>query len=338
MTSKRYLGNIITDTPTEPTENYEDSAASGVWSLAEAERYTAADLWPRKGNLPPTAFFFGGQASGNVNTIQKLILTSAGNSTDFGDMNDSKAYRSAVGTPTRVVYGGITSNTGLEYITPSSAGNGVTFGDLSRNNAGGAAIGNSTYGLFGPRNSGANYDFERITIASTGNAANYGDLNQEKYNYGGGVNNTTIGLVFGGYNSNSSATTNSIEQKSITSSGASTDFGDLTVARQYPAGACSTTRGVMGGGESSYTDTIDYVTIASSGNATDFGNLTSSRGAMGAASSSTIAVFAGGDTGSVQNNIDQVTIATTGNATDFGDLLEALQGICGVGTRHGGIT
>jgi len=33
--SKRYQGNIITDSPVEPSGNLEDSAASGVWSLSE---------------------------------------------------------------------------------------------------------------------------------------------------------------------------------------------------------------------------------------------------------------------------------------------------------------
>ena len=308
----------------------------GVWSLT-VQMQNVSD-WPVSVS-PALGFFFGGDTgSVNVNTIQKLNLSSAGNTTDFGDMSAIDSLISTVGTSTRIVYGGVTSDTGLEYITPSSAGNGVTFGDLTRGNSGTAAIGNSTYGVFGPRNVGNIYAFERITIASTGNAGGYGDLNVQKSNYGGGVNNTTIGLVFGGYNHVSSATTNSIEQKSISSAGASTDFGDLTVARQYPAGACSSTRGVMGGGTINTVDTIDYVTIASAGNATDFGNLTGTRGVMGAASSSTIAVFAGGQSGSYFNNIEQVTIASTGNATDFGDLLQAVNGICGVGTAHGGLS
>tara|TARA_Y100001972_G_scaffold121611_1_gene165892 strand:+ start:415 stop:1593 length:1179 start_codon:yes stop_codon:yes gene_type:complete len=310
-----------------------------VWAI-NAFGYSAPSN--ASGSVTPAAklgFFFGGYTgSAHVNTIQKLNLSSASNTTDFGDMGASVSYRAAVGTPTRVVYGGITSNTELEYITPSSAGNGTTFGDLSRSNTSTGAIGNLTYGLFGPRNSGAVYDFERITIASTGNATDYGDLNREMYNYGGGINNTTVGLVFGGYDSQTSSVTNRIEQKTITSSGASTDFGDLTVSRQFSAGACSTTRGVMGGGDSSLTNVIDYVTIASSSNATDFGDLTASKRELGAASSTTIAVFAGGRNGSNYDVIDQITIATTGNATDFGDLLQAVYGICGVGTQHGGIS
>ena len=100
MSDKRYLGNIITDTPTEPTENYANSAASGVWSLAEAERYTAAGLWPNAANLAPTAFFNTG--SSNIN-LEKVLIGSLGNTTDFGDMT-LKEGRSGISSSTRGIF------------------------------------------------------------------------------------------------------------------------------------------------------------------------------------------------------------------------------------------
>ena len=58
------------------------------------------------------------------------------------------------------------------------------------------------------------------------------------------------------------------------------DFGDLTVARDFPAGSSNNTRGVFAGGRNPGSNTtIDYITIASTGNATDFGD-TSSVGAV----------------------------------------------------------
>ena len=48
---KRYLGNIITNTPTAPAGENETDAASGVWSLAEALAYRKANLWPTQGNV-----------------------------------------------------------------------------------------------------------------------------------------------------------------------------------------------------------------------------------------------------------------------------------------------
>jgi hypothetical protein len=56
--TKRYLGNIITQNPTAPAGPYETSAASGVWSLAEAFAYSKAGLWPTAGNPEPDAFQF----------------------------------------------------------------------------------------------------------------------------------------------------------------------------------------------------------------------------------------------------------------------------------------
>ena len=289
------------------------------------------------------AMFFGGYStasSANVNHIQQLDMTSSSNATDFGDIASARSYKSAVGTPTRCVAGGFDSTSGevqLEYVNPASAGNSQDFGLLSLANNNAGAFGNSTYGVFAPNNNGAKRDFMRITIASGGNSSDVGDLNLEIYNFGGGISNGTIGLVFGGYDSQAGGVTNAISQKNITSSGISTDFGNLTQARQMLQGSSNSTRGVMGGGGS--TDIIDYVTIASAGNATDFGNLTAVRERVASAASSTKAVFAGGQESSASvDKIDVITIAATSNATDFGDLIAALDGVAGTGTRHGGIS
>ena len=55
--------------------------------------------------------------------------------------------------------------------------------------------------------------------------------------------------------------------------GNTTDFGDLTEARQAMGGCASRTRALqLGGYTSSFEDVIDYEDIATSGNATDFGD------------------------------------------------------------------
>ena len=54
--TKRYLGNIITQNPTAPSGPFENDAAPGVWSLAEALAYSRRlGLWPMAGNAPPHA-------------------------------------------------------------------------------------------------------------------------------------------------------------------------------------------------------------------------------------------------------------------------------------------
>jgi hypothetical protein len=53
MSDKRFLGNIITPTPTAPAGPFQDGAASGTWSLQEAFSYVKAGLWPTAGNQKP---------------------------------------------------------------------------------------------------------------------------------------------------------------------------------------------------------------------------------------------------------------------------------------------
>lgn len=72
---KRYLGNIITDTPTEPAGPYEGSAASGVWSIAEALSYKKADQWPTQGRLPPPVNTVAPVLSGFEYATQTLSVT-----------------------------------------------------------------------------------------------------------------------------------------------------------------------------------------------------------------------------------------------------------------------
>ena len=64
----------------------------------------------------------------------------------------------------------------------------------------------------------------------------------------------------------------------IDTPGNATDFGDLSVSREYTAPATNGTRGTWSGGSDGNGGTnhneIDYITIATTGNATDFGDLT----------------------------------------------------------------
>ena len=50
--TKRYLGNIITQNPTAPADDFANSAAKGVWSLEEQLAYQKVGLWPVPGNFP----------------------------------------------------------------------------------------------------------------------------------------------------------------------------------------------------------------------------------------------------------------------------------------------
>jgi len=119
---------------------------------------------------------------------------------------------------------------------------------------------------------------------------------------------------------------NLIDYVTIASTGNSSDFGDLSIARDSaPTGVTNGTRGAFGGGTggspSANQDVIDYINIASTGNASDFGDLTAGVAYARGNSDGTKGVWAGGDIDSYSNVIEYITISTTGNASDFGDLL-----------------
>ena len=146
--------------------------------------------------------------------------------------------------------------------------------------------------------------------------------------------------VFAGGFLQAGAATNVINYVTTATTGNSTDFGDLTVARQRTCGTSSSVRGVFAGGVdgtiSTLYNVIDYITIASAGNATDFGDLTVARRDLAACSSSLRAVFSGG-TSPGTNVMDFITIASAGNAVDFGDLTAATSGLAGCSNTHGGL-
>ena len=112
---------------------------------------------------------------------------------------------------------------------------------------------------------------------------------------------------------------NTIDYITVSTTGNSTDFGDLTEEKQYPGGCASETRGLFGGGGTpTIINTIDYITIAVLGNAINFGDLAVVKSQVGSTSSSTRGFWWDGAP-SHQNSINYVTHASLGDATDFGD-------------------
>ena len=54
--TQRYLGGIITANPVEPSENFSDSAASGMWTMQEALSFSKAGDWPDPASINPSKF------------------------------------------------------------------------------------------------------------------------------------------------------------------------------------------------------------------------------------------------------------------------------------------
>ena len=59
MAIKDWPGGTITDIPVEPSGNYEDSAASGVWTVDQVSNYVKQDRWPTPGNIDPSKYVEG---------------------------------------------------------------------------------------------------------------------------------------------------------------------------------------------------------------------------------------------------------------------------------------
>lgn len=342
---KRYQGNIITSTPTDPAGPYEDSAANGVWSLAEAFTYTKGGLWPTAGNSALRVYFF---PSSSNNVISSVITNTLGNATDFGDTTQNYQRTTAFSSSTRGLMAagydsGSNNSTTIEYITFATAGNSADFGDttVARNYP--TSCANSTRGVMvGGNTAGAGYTpsnvMDYVTIASIGNATDFGDSTVTRIG-AAGCASTTRGVFAGGLQ-NGTTYLAEIDYITIATTGNATNFGYFqSVDKRYSLAGCSnSTRGVFAGGWNSTVgnfDRIDYVTIATTGNATDFGDLTSAgQPQNGGAATNDRALIAGNSFGAA---IQYITITTTGNAASFGNLLSS-RAVSACSNSHGGLS
>lgn len=163
-----------------------------------------------------------------------------------------------------------------------------------------------------------------ITISTTGNSIDFGDLSSPR-DRGAACASSTRGIIGGGFGQAPTLTpTNLIEFVTISSTGNTTTFGNLSAAKDNLGACSSSTRGIFMGGSPTPAgiNVIEYITIAAAGNAVDFGDLTENQCQQASCSSSTRGFSGAGYSGVPQTNtICFVTISTLGNAADFGDLI-----------------
>ena len=237
-----------------------------------------------------TRGLFSGYAPAGVN-IYYITFASTGDAIDSNaDLTSGRAYTNALSNSTRgVIFGGGGLNT-IEYVTIATLGDAQEFGDMSISGGTVKGCASPVRGLVMGGPSGSYNNIEYITISTTGNAQDYGDLSSTR-SQGGCVSNATRGVYMGGITAPAPAVgTNIMEFVTIASLGNAQDFGDLSRLDSRDGGAaCSSTRGVFGGGDPnapSYpkTNVIDYITIATTGNSSDFGDLTDARNHVNACS------------------------------------------------------
>jgi hypothetical protein len=77
--TERYLGSLITASPTEPSEGYADSTASGVWNVHDPLIFNRASDWPDPTEASPDKFIenlfscFAYTGTGSARTITNGI-------------------------------------------------------------------------------------------------------------------------------------------------------------------------------------------------------------------------------------------------------------------------
>lgn len=349
MSIKNWNAGIIRPVPVAPTGPYQDGAAPGVWTLDQVGYWLKQGLWPIAGNVNTAdiGLFGGGSPNGNIsntNTIDRILITTTGDATDFGDLTVARRFVASCASATRGIWaGGDTSQNVMDYVTIGTSGNAIDFGDLLNNDNSSMAMAgcnSTTRGIFGGGTVSSNI-IQYVTIASVGNSIDFGDLTIGRSQLAA-CSSSTRGVFAAG---TEGSITNVIDYITIASTGNAIDFGDVTLTNKnrFTAGCASSTRGLFGAGNpdpgNGNSNAICYITIASTGNAIDFGDLRAPdnqwRGGTAACSSSTRGVWAGGD--GPTNTINYVTIASVGNALDFGDLTQARNGLAGCSGGNGGV-
>ena len=220
-----------------------------------------------------------------------------------------------------LIAGGSGPTNVISFIQIQTLGNATDFGDLTLARDELSSMSNATRAVF----AGGGYPEYNImdynTFASAGNSADFGDLTGNRRGASqGSINNTTRGIVGGGYTG--SGVAQDIQYITFATTGNATTFGTIggSFTGYQPASMSSSTRGIFAGADFSGNNTqISYITIASTGNTTSFGSLQVGFDGASGSGNATRGLFAQGYNGSLINDIQYITIASTGSATDFGD-------------------
>ena len=181
--------------------------------------------------------------AGTSNVMDFITTATTGNAQDFGDLLLAlNAMCNACNSPTRGIFSGGNTyssspyNTNvIQFVTMASAGNATDFGDLTVNarDAGGGTASSNTRGLIlignsAPNNNLNTVDF--ITMASAGNASDFGDLFTGRYSVSSCSNSNRAVFLGGRTTSPSVVYQNAMEFVTISTTGNTSDFGDITGA------------------------------------------------------------------------------------------------------------
>jgi hypothetical protein len=322
--------------------NYEGTASmAGIGTLAAGQWEEIEATSPEVQTGGTLGIIAGGWTAPAPTDIDKIQISTTGNSVDYGDLSAARYSMCSASDRTRGVFAGgrndpspAAATATTDFIAIASGGTAISFGSLVTSTDSGTKgnIGNSTRGIFARLESD---EMRYITIQSTGNAVIFGDLIDNDAGGSGVTSSPTRGLVFGG------TPRQNIDYITTATLGHASDFGDLTIAVRNSSGNSNAVRSVMqlGTGPSNPagvgSNIMEYVTTATLGNSKDFGDCAAYR-SRGCCSSPTRGVFVGGSDPGV-NIIDYVQIMSTGDAQDFGDLDRVVESPGSCSNGHGGL-
>ena len=128
MSYKQMTGNIISATKVEPAGKFKESSASGVWTLQEQYDYAKGDNWPSQANGgSPFGLFVGHGANTGAGITNKILISTAGDATAFGDLSGANADHNATSGSSTTQYMGGASNS----VRWSFAGGNKNLGGIS---------------------------------------------------------------------------------------------------------------------------------------------------------------------------------------------------------------
>ena len=181
--------------------------------------------------------------AGTSNVIDFITTATTGNASDFGDLlSAANAMCTSNNSSTRGIFAGGNANPSspyntnvIQFVTMASAGDATDFGDLTVNarDAAGGTASSSTRGLICIGNSAPNNNLNTIdfiTMASAGNASDFGDLFTGRYSVSSCSNSNRAVFLGGRTTSPSVVYYNAMEFVTISTTGNTSDFGDITGA------------------------------------------------------------------------------------------------------------
>tara|TARA_Y100001973_G_scaffold12751_1_gene17706 strand:- start:44 stop:1117 length:1074 start_codon:yes stop_codon:yes gene_type:complete len=307
--------------------------------------------------VPDGSTYFGDRAmiaggatpssSGGVNNVEIKNITSSANSSDFGDLLNSRYSGAGVSDSVRGIVAGGRDGSGVSvdmiqyHVIPVQGESAIDFGNLISARWAMSAAGDGTRAIFhggggsDPAHMTSTTQCQKITTQTLGNATAVGSISTAKMMTFGGSNGTR-GILAGGTNNGSPTNTMSrIDYYTMAtfSSGEAAEFGSLSTAFTHGTGtnsggsASNTSRflfmcgGYAPSGGQSVSQQCVYINIATTGNASDFGdNEDQRRTYLAGFNNATRGGFGGGYFNNYVDNMKYFTIASTGNASGFGDL------------------